>query len=109
MKASSRNHSPSTYLNFFGGICSNEATLFVGDLPPYYKNEDLYNVFAQYGDIEEVRVMGTQCYAFVRFHQPDIAQTLVQRFAKKPLIAAGHELRINLAHGQLPDWKVGSA
>lgn len=83
------------------------ATLFVGDLPPYYTNEDLYHVFANLGEIEDIRVMGSQCYAFVRFQDPATAEGLVHRFSRKPLIASGHELRINLAHGQLPDWKVG--
>ena len=87
-------------------LCSTESTLFVGDLPPYYQNEDLYNVFAQWGEIEEIRIMGAQCYAFVKFHSAEVAQSLAQRFSREPLTASGHELRINLAHGQLPAWKV---
>ena len=79
----------------------------MGDLPPYYKNEDLYNVFSQFGAIDEVRVMGNQCYAFLTFRDPSTAQDLVQRFASRPMVASGHELRINMAHGSLPDWKVG--
>ena len=79
----------------------------MGDLPPYYKNEDLYNVFSHFGAINEVRVMGTQCYAFLTFRDPSTAQKLVQRFANNPMVASGHELRINMAHGMLPDWKVG--
>ena len=50
--------------------------------------------------------MGAQCYAFVRFQDTSTAESLVHRFSCKPLVASGHELRINLAHGQLPDWKV---
>jgi RNA recognition motif-containing protein len=84
----------------------NEATLFVGDLPPYFKNDDLEGFFGQFGELERVRVMGGQCYAFVTFQRTEVVQHIIDKYHQKPLTIAGHELRINKAHGQLPDWKV---
>jgi RNA recognition motif-containing protein len=84
----------------------NEATLFVGDLPPYFKNEDLETFFGQFGELEQVRVMGSQCYAFVTFQSLKVVNHIIDKYYQKPLTIAGHELRINKAHGQLPDWKV---
>ena len=50
--------------------------------------------------------MGKQCYAFLTFRDPSTAQGLVHHFASQPMVASGHELRISMAHGHLPEWKV---
>jgi len=84
----------------------NDATLFVGDLPPHFKEDDLERFFAPFGDLEGVRVMGGQCYAFVTFESAEVVQQIVEKYTHKPLTIAGHELRVNVAHGQLPEWKV---
>lgn len=83
----------------------NDATLFVGDLPPYFKNDDLERFFTQFGELEQVRLMGGQCYAFVTFERAEVVQQIVEKYRNKPLTIAGHELRVNMAHGHLPEWK----
>ena len=78
----------------------------MGDLPPYYRPEDVRNVFLDFGAIREVKVMRDQCYAFVTFESKDVVRDLILRYAHQPLLASGHELRINEAYGQMPSWKV---
>ena len=64
------------------------------------------NVFLDFGAIKEVKVMRDQCYAFVTFERKEVVQDLIMRYAHQPLLASGHELRINEAYGQMPSWKV---
>lgn len=63
-------------------------------------------LFSHFGALADVRVMGSQCYGFVTFQRPEAAQEVLQRFSQKPIVASGHELRINIAYGELPEWKV---
>ena len=78
----------------------------MGDLPPDFTDEEVAHLFAPLGALKEVRVMGSQCYAFVTFQSENDATEVIRRFATHPMTAGGHRLRINRAYGQLPDWKV---
>lgn len=86
--------------------CRGEATVFVGDLPPYHSKEDLHNVFCHFGPVEHIKLHRDQCYAFVQFDCKAAAQRALQSCHERPLIVAGHELRVNQSYGMLPEWKV---
>lgn len=83
-----------------------EATLFVGDLPPYHTQEDLYNTFSHFGPVEHVKLRREECYAFIRFDCKATAQRVLRSCTEKPLVLAGHELRVNESYGTLAEWKV---
>ena len=78
----------------------------MGDLPPYHSQEDLYHTFSHFGPVEDIRLVRSQCYAFVRFDSKATAEATLASCTAKPLVIAGHELRVNQSYGTLPEWKV---
>ncbi|KAK9845770.1 hypothetical protein WJX81_002068 [Elliptochloris bilobata] len=86
---------------------NNEATLFVGDLPPGFGAEDVEALFGGFAAVAGARVIGTQCYAFVEFESAEEAEGVLEQVGRNPLVVAGRSLRVSRAHSHMPDWKRG--
>lgn len=58
---------------------NNEATLFVGDLPPSFSADDVEALFSGFAAVAGARVIGAQCYAFVEFESADEAEGVLEQ------------------------------
>lgn len=75
-------------------------TLFVGDLPPQVTEEEVCDLFARFGELEEIRTMTDRGFSFVTFQDPEVAESMLARAAESSLLLNGYPLRIDRARGR---------
>lgn len=84
------------------------STLFIGDLPHQLTSQEVEEIFNQLSPVKDANVVGTQCFAFVRFMSPEGARHVMETAAENPIEVHGRQLRVNWSQGALASWKQGS-
>lgn len=73
------------------------ATLYIGNLPPNTPLHDLMSIFCKYGDVINAQVFPGRHYAFISFQYPASAMAALQAFQSNPLQLSGYEIKIGWA------------
>lgn len=72
-------------------------TLFVGDLPPQVREEEVEDLMARFGEIADINTKTDRGFSFVTFKDPDVAEDLLARASESSLLLNGYPLRIDRA------------
>ncbi len=96
------------------GGCRNEqqaapqqVRLFVGDLPPFFRSEDLEAVFSELARVTDARVMGNKLFGFVTVESEEAAAYILETNDTQGIYAGeGQPLRVSRAHDAASDWQV---
>jgi RNA recognition motif-containing protein len=80
---------------------NNTAKLFIGNLPYEITEEELNDLFSQYGEVKEVFAPRQKGYAFVTFANPEDAQKALE--AMKDYELKGRKLNIDMARAKSRD------
>lgn len=70
-------------------------TLYVGNLNYAVKEDELEELFAQFGKVESVRIIGRKGFGFVEFGETDEAESAKEKLDGTEF--RGRQLRINEA------------
>ncbi|CAL8467994.1 g7532 [Coccomyxa elongata] len=86
-----------------------EVCLFVGDLPPFFRSEDLEAVFSQLARVTDARVMGSKLFGFVTVESEAAAAYILETSDTLGIFAGeGQPLRVSRAHDGGSDWQRGT-
>ncbi|BDA42322.1 hypothetical protein COCOBI_03-2090 [Coccomyxa sp. Obi] len=86
-----------------------EVCLFVGDLPPFFRSEDLEAIFSQLARVTDARVMGSKLFGFVTVESEAAAAYILETSDTQGIYAGeGQPLRVSRAHDGASDWQRGT-
>lgn len=79
----------------------------MGDLPPFFRSEDLEAVFSQLARVTDARVMGSKLFGFVTVESEAAAAYILESSDTQGIYAGeGQPLRVSRAHDGASDWQV---
>lgn len=80
--------------------------LFVGDLPPFFRGEDLEALFSQLARVVHARIIAHKGFGFVTLESEAAAAYVLDIGDTQGIYAEGQPLRVSRAHDNTSDWQV---